>query len=92
MNRMLWLPAQLPNNYIQVNIPEFLLKAYEGTNKAFDMKIVAGDKGTRTMMFAGELNQVVFSPYWNLPASIVRKEILPALQKDPGILRNIIWK
>ena len=88
MNRMLWLPAQLPDNYIQVNIPEFLLKVYEGTNKAFDMKIVAGDEGTRTMMFTGDLNQVVFSPYWNLPMSIVKNEILPAMKRDPGYLKR----
>lgn len=88
MNRMLWLPAELPDNYIQVNIPEFLLKVYEGTNKAFDMKIVAGDEGTNTMMFSGDLNQVVFSPYWNLPVSIVKKEILPAIKKDPGYLKK----
>ena len=88
MNRMLWLPAELPDNYIQVNIPEFLLKVYEGTNKAFDMKIVAGDEGTHTMMFSGDLNLVVFSPYWNLPVSIVKKEILPAMERDPGYLKK----
>jgi len=88
LNRMLWLPSQLPNNYIQVNIPEFLLKVYEGTNKAFDMKIIAGDEGTNTMLFTGDLNQVVFSPYWNIPVSIVKNEILPALKKDPGYLKK----
>ena len=88
MNRMLWLPSQLPNNYIQVNIPEFLLKVYEGTNKAFDMKIIAGDEGTNTMMFTGDLNQVVFSPHWNIPESIVKNEILPAIKKDAGYLKK----
>ena len=88
LNRMLWLPSELPNNYIQVNIPEFLLKVYEGTNKAFDMKIIAGDEGTNTMMFTGDLNQVVFSPYWNIPESIVKNEILPAMKRDPAYLKK----
>jgi murein L,D-transpeptidase YcbB/YkuD len=88
MNRMLWLPAELPDNYIQVNIPEFLLRVYQGTAKVFDMKIVAGDEGTKTMMFSGDMNQVVFSPYWNLPVSIVKKEILPAIKRNPGYLRK----
>jgi murein L,D-transpeptidase YcbB/YkuD len=39
-------------------------------------------------MFTGELNQVVFSPYWNIPASIVRDEILPAIEKDPNHLKK----
>ena len=38
------------------------------------------------MMFTGDLNQIVFSPYWNVPPSIVRNEILPAVAKDPGYL------
>jgi len=88
MNRMLCLPAELPDNYIQVNIPEFLLRVYEGTAKVFDMKIVAGDEGTKTMMFSGDMNQVVFSPYWNLPVSIVKKEILPAIKKDTRYLKK----
>jgi len=88
LNRMLWLPSELPSNYIQVNIPEFLLKVYEGTNKAFDMKIIAGDEGTNTMMFTGDLNQVVFSPYWNIPESIVKNEILPAMKRDPAYLKK----
>ncbi|RYZ18493.1 MAG: hypothetical protein EOO16_22340, partial [Chitinophagaceae bacterium] len=39
-----------------------------------------------TMMFNGDLNQVVFSPYWNVPPSIVRNEILPKLASNPGYL------
>ncbi|MES2773766.1 MAG: L,D-transpeptidase family protein [Bacteroidota bacterium] len=88
MNRMLWLPETLPANYIQVNIPEFLLKVHQDTGKSLEMKIIAGDEGTRTMMFAGDLNQVVFSPYWNLPQSIVKKETVPAMKRDPGYLKK----
>ena len=38
------------------------------------------------MMFNGDLNQVVFSPYWNVPPSIVAKEILPAMEKNPNYI------
>jgi murein L,D-transpeptidase YcbB/YkuD len=88
MNRLLWLPSRLPENYIQVNIPEFMLHVYEHNYKVFDMPVVVGREGTNTMMFTGNLNQVVFSPYWNLPASIVEKEILPAMQRDPRYLEK----
>ena len=40
------------------------------------------------MMFSGDLNQVVFSPYWNVPPSIVRNEILPELASNPGYLES----
>ncbi|GAA4337356.1 L,D-transpeptidase family protein [Flaviaesturariibacter amylovorans] len=87
MERMRWMPvAEESGNLIVANIPEFVLHVYEGKQKAFDMNIVVGKEGSSTMMFNGDLNQVVFSPYWNVPPSIVRDEILPKLASNPGYL------
>jgi L,D-transpeptidase YcbB len=86
MERMRWMPSQPEGNMILVNIPEFVLHVYEGKKEPFDMDVVVGKEGHNTMMFTGNLNQIVFSPYWNVPPSIVRKEILPAMQKNPNYL------
>ncbi len=86
MERMRWMPTRPEGNMILVNIPEFMLHVYEGRNKAFDMVVVVGKEGHNTMMFRGDLNQVVFSPYWNVPQSIVTKEILPAIEKNSKYL------
>ncbi|MGB8193359.1 MAG: L,D-transpeptidase family protein [Chitinophagaceae bacterium] len=86
MDRMRWMPSRPDGNMIMVNIPEFVLHVWEGNKKAFDMDVVVGKEGHNTMMFTGNLNQVVFSPYWNVPSSIVQKEILPAIAKDPNYL------
>ena len=86
LERMRWMPPLPEDNMILVNIPEFVLHVYEGKKKAFDMDVVVGKEGHNTMMFTGNLNQIVFSPYWNVPPSIVRKEILPAMQKNPNYL------
>jgi L,D-transpeptidase YcbB len=87
MDRMRWMPDQSEGGtLIIVNIPEFVLHVTEGKNKVFDMNVVVGKEGHSTMMFNGDLNQVVFSPYWNVPPSIVRKEILPAIDKNPNYL------
>lgn len=88
MDRMRWLAAQPKGNLIVVNIPEFELHLYQGTQKVFDMDVVVGKEGHNTMMFNGDLNQVVFCPYWNVPPSIVRKEILPAIDKNPNYLER----
>ena len=88
MNRMRWTPPKPAGNLIIVNIPEFVLHTYEGKNKVFDMDVVVGKEGHNTVMFTGDLNQIVFSPYWNIPTSIVKKEILPAIEKDPGYLAS----
>lgn len=88
MGRMRWMPAEPTTQLIVVNIPEFVLHVYEGKNKAFDMNVVVGKEGHNTMMFTGDLNQIVFSPYWNVPPSIVEKEILPKLASNPGYLES----
>lgn len=88
LNRMQWMPAMEDVNYISVNIPDFMLTAFENKTKAFDMPVAVGKEGTNTTMFTGDLNQIVFSPYWNIPASIVQKEILPKMKSDPGYLKS----
>jgi len=86
MERMRWMPAELSGNLILVNIPEFVLHVYENNQRVFDMAVVVGKEGNNTMMFNGDLNQIVFSPYWNVPPSIVQEEILPAMASNPGYL------
>ena len=88
MDRMRWLPVQPAGDLLIVNIPAFTLHAMEGNKKAFDMDVVVGKDGHDTRIFTGNLNQVVFSPYWNVPPSIVKSEILPAIEKDPGYLEK----
>ncbi len=86
MDRMRWMPQKPTGHLIVVNIPEFILHVYDGKAKVFDMVVVVGRVGNNTMMFNGDLNQVVFSPYWNVPASIIKNEIQPAMARDPGYL------
>ena len=86
MERMRWLTAEPKGNLIVVNIPEFVMHVYEGKQKAFDIDVVVGKEGHNTMMFNGDLNQMVFCPYWNVPSSIVKNEILPDMEKNPNYL------
>ncbi|HEY2721503.1 MAG TPA: L,D-transpeptidase family protein [Chitinophagaceae bacterium] len=86
MDRMRWMITPSENNLIVVNIPEFVLHLYAGNEKVFDMDVIVGKEGHNTMMFNGKLNQVIFSPYWNVPSSIVEKEILPEMEKDKNYL------
>jgi L,D-transpeptidase YcbB len=88
MDRMRWQAADPIGNIIVVNIPEFVLHVYEGSKKAFDMVVVVGKDGHNTMMFNGDMTQVVFSPYWNVPPSIVKNEILPAMNRRSNYLSS----
>jgi murein L,D-transpeptidase YcbB/YkuD len=86
LNRMRWMPQEPDGQLIIVNIPEFTLHVYDGKNEVFDMPVVVGKEGHNTTMFSDKLTTIVFSPYWNVPESIVKKEILPAMAKDKDYL------
>ena len=88
MDRMRWLPQKPTGNLIIVNLPEFMLHVYDGNKLLFDMVVVVGKVGNNTMMFNGDLNQIYFSPYWNVPASIIEKEINPAITRNPNYLAS----
>jgi len=88
MERMRWVATEPKGNMIVVNIPEFVMHVYDGKQKAFDMVVVVGKEGHNTMMFNGDLNQVVFCPYWNVPSSIVKNEILPDINKNSNYLAS----
>ena len=87
MDRMRWMPEP-EGNLLFVNIPQFELQVFEGKKKAFSMNVVVGKEGHNTMMFKGDLNQIVFSPYWNVTPDIVREEIMPAMAKNPDYLAS----
>ncbi len=86
MERMRWMPKERDVNYIVANIPEFKLHVFDSGKTVFDMNIVVGKTGTSTVVFSDELKYIVFSPYWNIPTSIVRREIQPAMLDNPDYL------
>ena len=88
MNRMRWMPQEPGGQLIVVNIPEFILHVYNGKNKVFDMNVVVGKEGHSTTIFSDKLTTIVFSPYWNIPTSIVEKEIVPAMATNPDYLES----
>ncbi|NCI47827.1 L,D-transpeptidase family protein [Sediminibacterium soli] len=88
MERMRWMPTRKEGKLLTVNIPEFTLHVTEGENHVRHMPVVVGKEGHTTVMFSDDLEYVVFSPYWNIPPSIVRNEILPALSRNGAYLEQ----
>jgi murein L,D-transpeptidase YcbB/YkuD len=84
LERFRWLPDNYQQPRVLVNLPEFMLRAYGPDHAlAFKMRVVDGEaKGFHdTPMFVRLMRYVVFRPYWNLPPSIIKKEIVPHLEK-----------
>ena len=87
---MRWLPHDLGERYILVNVPAFRLEAYDSGQKALEMKVIVGEEyeGKQTPVFADSLQTVVFRPYWLITPTIQRKEVEPKVAADPGYLER----
>lgn len=84
LERWRWVPYQFPEPPIVVNIPEFRLRAYDSDGRVGLASNVIVGKAYRheTPVFERDMKFVVFRPYWNVPPSIQRSEIVPAIKKD----------
>ena len=90
LERWRWAPVEFPTPPIVVNIPDFRLRGLDESNRvALEMRVVVG-KAMRneTPVFSDEMTYLVLRPYWNVPASIRRGEIVPAIEKNRGYLAS----
>jgi murein L,D-transpeptidase YcbB/YkuD len=88
MERSRWVPAEIGGDYLAVNIPEYMLHVYEGDSLKWECNVVVGSVANQTVIFNDKMKYIVFSPYWNIPSSIVAKEILPAAKRNPSYLNK----
>jgi murein L,D-transpeptidase YcbB/YkuD len=93
MERARWVPLDLRNHYLIINIPSFTLYAYDNDTIRFSMNVVVGKDVHKTVLFSGDIKYIVFSPYWDIPPSILKNEVLPGIHRDPNYLKrnNMEW-
>ena len=82
MERWRWLPHDLGEFYVTVNIPEFMLRVVKDDGPVYSTRVVVGKPHTQTPIFSKEMQTVVFGPYWNVPTSIKVDEIRPYLRQE----------
>ncbi|WP_162585272.1 L,D-transpeptidase family protein [Variovorax sp. RA8] len=92
LERLRWLPELDDQPLIGINIAMFRLWAWDPAAPAdslVDMNVVVGRAlNTRTPVLSERMRYIIFRPYWNVPPSIVRNEILPAIARDPAYLQR----
>ena len=85
LERWRWLPNEYLNAPLMVNLPEFVLHVYDADHQpAFTMKVVVGKVlgAHQTPVFAQMMKYLVFRPYWNVPYSIVKNELMPHISRS----------
>ncbi|MCC7263819.1 MAG: L,D-transpeptidase family protein [Candidatus Latescibacteria bacterium] len=88
LERWRWLPPGPTARYLLVRLDDYTLDLVEEGQVVLRMKVVAGKAQWRTPVFHSTLTQIVLNPYWNVPPSIAREEILPALRQNPALLEE----
>ena len=86
LERWRWLPRDLGERYVLVNIPEYRLEVWDHAQVPVSMRVVVGKKDTPTPIFNDDMTYLVFAPYWNVPPDIAAKETIPSVLKDPAFL------
>ena len=89
LERLRWTPLLQGPRMVVINIPEFVLRAYEVRDGRIrvqrEMRVIVGKAyDTRTPLFDEDMRFIEFSPYWNVPPSIARNETVPRLRRDPA--------
>src|SRR5581483_4537492 len=80
MERWRWMPRYLGRYYVRVNIPDFTLDVHKDGSIIHSTRIVVGKVELQTPIFSDEIQHIIVNPAWNVPASIIQKEYLPALK------------
>jgi murein L,D-transpeptidase YcbB/YkuD len=75
-----------PSKCIRINIPEYLLRFYVKDSLKSIHRMVVGNVENQTPELNSKINKIIVYPYWNVPNSIARKEILPKLKRTPNYL------
>jgi murein L,D-transpeptidase YcbB/YkuD len=95
MERCRWISPEFARAkaYIVVNIPSFKLNLIRNGKSELESPVIVGKYVTKTVIFSGMLSYIVFSPYWNLPQSIINKEVKPGMAKNKNYLEahNMEW-
>jgi L,D-transpeptidase YcbB len=84
-----WMPHQLGENHIEVNIADFTVRVMRGTTTVLQSRVVVGKPTTPTPIFSNVMQFLIINPYWNVPPSIIKKEMLPRLAEDPNYLHKL---
>ncbi len=85
LERWRWLPNEYVNAPLMVNLPEFVLRGYGDNHEhEFTMKVVVGKAlgDHDTPVFTHEMKYLIFRPFWNVPTSIIKKELTGHIQKS----------
>ena len=89
MERWRWMPRDMSHDRIEVNIPDYKVRVYRGDKVVHEARVIVGKPQTPTPLFSNSMQFLIVNPYWNVPPSIIKKEMMPRLRDDPTYLQRL---
>ncbi len=83
MERWRWMPRDLGKFYVMVNVPEFVVRVVDKGKVVHETRVIVGKPTNRTPVFSNAISYIIVNPYWNVPNSILSKEMLPEIRANP---------
>ena len=89
LERWRWLPRDLGDPHVLVNIADFWLRVVEDDRYVLQMRVVVGTRYRQTPIFSDEISYLVFNPYWHVPRRIAVEDKLPDFQRNPALVSRL---
>ncbi|SEP58646.1 Murein L,D-transpeptidase YcbB/YkuD [Faunimonas pinastri] len=83
MERWRWMPRDMGAFNVTVNVPEFQLRIFDNGKVVHQTRVVVGKSDHQTPLFSNAIQYLVVNPYWNVPSSIITKEMMPSIRANP---------
>ncbi len=83
MERWRWMPGDLGAFHVLVNVPEFKTRVFDDGEIVHETRVVVGKPRNPTPMFSHAIDHFVVNPYWNVPTSILKNEMMPSIRANP---------
>ena len=84
MERFRWMHHEFKQPFIWVNVPKMELDYYDKDSVEFNMRVVVGKISRKTPTLDAKIENIVFSPPWNVPETIMREEVVPGISRRGG--------
>ena len=88
LERIRWVKRNLGDEFVLVNIAGFRVYYFQDNKLVWTARAQVGKDYRKTPIFRDDINYLVFNPTWTVPPTILSKDVLPALKKDPGYLQK----
>ena len=84
LERLRWLPRQMEESYVRVNIPYMMMQYFSAGRAELEMRAVVGKPARQTPSLGARMVDVVFNPSWGVPPTILKRDVGPGVARSGG--------